>query len=265
MKKTGNSFLLFMLLLCAAYPTFAQSVTLKAPQDSIDVVATRHRADITVSSFQNIVGAQFNLQWDSTLFSLDSVGNFGLKMSKENFGLQAKATGLLSFQWYDEALKGVSLANGATMFSLYFTIKGVAGDSSPIKFVDTPTNVREVADITFKAIPASYQDGFLKVMGSGTTANREINPAQLRVINAYPNPFPEEVSITWYANQADQFLITVTDARGREVFRQQQNVTPGEQQLRLGRNSFSTPGTYLLRLQSSRYISTQPLIYAPSR
>ena len=70
----------------------AQSVSFWAPKDSILASVDVYRADIQVSNFKFIVGTQFNVAWDSTLLSLDSVGNFGLPLKlDDHFGLVSKS------------------------------------------------------------------------------------------------------------------------------------------------------------------------------
>jgi hypothetical protein len=88
-------------------------------------------------NFKFIVGTQFNVAWDSTLLVLDSVGNFGLPLKlDDHFGLVSKSKGVLSFQWFDESLKGITLPDKKSIFSLYFKVKGLRGLKSPITFVD---------------------------------------------------------------------------------------------------------------------------------
>ena len=143
--------LLFILVFGSSFISMnkmkAQSVSFWAPKDSIMSNVDVYRADIQVSNFKFIVGTQFNVAWDSTLLILDSVGNFGLPLKlDDHFGLVSKSKGVLSFQWFDESLKGVTLPDKKAIFSLYFKVKGLRGLKSPITFVDTPTNIRETID-----------------------------------------------------------------------------------------------------------------------
>ena len=62
----------------------AQNVSYWAPKDSIMSNVDVYKADIQVSNFKFIVGTQFNVAWDSSLLILDSVGNFGLPLNRDN-------------------------------------------------------------------------------------------------------------------------------------------------------------------------------------
>ena len=151
----------------------AQNVSYWAPKDSIMSNVDVFKADIQVSNFKFIVGTQFNVAWDSSLLILDSVGNFGLPLKlDDHFGLVSKSKGILSFQWFDESLKGVTLPDKKSIFSLYFKVKGLRGLKSPITFIDTPTNIRETADSSYKAITAFYVDGFV-VLKMGATSSAQ--------------------------------------------------------------------------------------------
>jgi hypothetical protein len=244
----------------------AQSVTFWAPKDSIMPNDNLYRADILVSNFKFIVGTQFNVFWDSTLLVLDSVGNFGLPLKlDDHFGLVAKSKGILSFQWFDESLKGVTLADKKSIFSLYFKVKGLRGLKSPLTFVDTPTNIRETADSSYKAVTAFYVDGFVVLKGGATTAAPGINPDQLRIERAYPNPVSTgDISVNWYSTKPGNVVYTLTDFSGRVINVGQDEIGSGEQFLRLPVSVFPAGGIYNLQIKQGGFQSNKQIIYMPS-
>ncbi|MEY4260970.1 MAG: hypothetical protein RL656_1943, partial [Bacteroidota bacterium] len=107
MSKLLSVYVGFLLTFIFLNHLVAQNVSYWAPKDSIMSNVDVYKADIQVSNFKFIVGTQFNVAWDSTLLELDSVGNFGLPLKlDDHFGLVSKSKGILSFQWFDESLKG---------------------------------------------------------------------------------------------------------------------------------------------------------------
>lgn len=262
--------LLFILVFGSSFISMnkmkAQSVSFWAPKDSIMSNVDVYRADIQVSNFKFIVGTQFNVAWDSTLLILDSVGNFGLPLKlDDHFGLVSKSKGVLSFQWFDESLKGVTLPDKKAIFSLYFKVKGLRGLKSPITFVDTPTNIRETADSSYKAVTAFYVDGFVVLKMGATSSAPGIDPDQLRIENVYPNPVSTgEVSIHWFSSMPGNVDYTLTDVKGSVIKRWQQKVGSGVQFLRLPVSDFPARGYYNFQIKQGNFQSNQQIIYMPA-
>jgi hypothetical protein len=98
---------------------------------------------VTVRSFNAVETLQGTLEWDSTLLRFLGVTNVSLRgLSGSNFGLITNAQGQIervSFSWDDPDLKGVTLTNGASLFSAVFTVIGRPGNQIPIRWSDLPT------------------------------------------------------------------------------------------------------------------------------
>jgi len=104
------------------------------------------KASILVSGFQKVTSAQFTLQWDPAVLRYVGTGDYGLgNLGAGSFGTQAASQGTLAFSWYDMAAKGVTLADGTTIFTVSFQVVGGAATVSRLALVDTPT-VREVTE-----------------------------------------------------------------------------------------------------------------------
>lgn len=102
---------------------------------------------ITADNFNAIVSMQYTLKWDPKVLKLKGVKGFGLPhLSNENFGKQVTDKGLLTYSWYDPNVKGVSKANGDTLYELCFEAIGASGSKSPVQIVNEPT-VIEIANV----------------------------------------------------------------------------------------------------------------------
>lgn len=96
--------------------------------------------DIKASQFTNLLSTQYTLSWDPAILQYKGIQNIGLPhVSQQNFGGNRLKEGLLPFVWIDNALKGVTLSNNSTVYTLCFDAIGEAGQSSAIKFVEKPT------------------------------------------------------------------------------------------------------------------------------
>lgn len=264
MRRTLSIFVVLINLLITKVN--AQSVSFWAPKDTIMSNVDVYRADIQVSNFKFIVGTQFNVAWDSTLLSLDSVGNFGLPLKlDDHFGLVSKSRGVLSFQWFDESLKGITLPDKKAIFSLYFKVKGLRGLKSPITFVDTPTNIRETADSSYKAVTAFYVDGFVVLKMGATSSAPGINPNQLRIEKVYPNPVSTgEVSVNWFSSIPGTVEYILTDVKGSIIKKWLNRISTGTQFLQIPVSDFPAKGYYNLQIKQGIFQSNQQIIYMPA-
>jgi hypothetical protein len=96
--------------------------------------------DVKATQFTNLLSMQYTLSWDPAILKYKGIQNIGLPhMTQQNFGGNRLSEGLLPFVWIDNALKGVTLSNNSTIYTLCFDVIGQAGQSSEIKFVERPT------------------------------------------------------------------------------------------------------------------------------
>ncbi|MEM6320069.1 MAG: cohesin domain-containing protein [Bacteroidota bacterium] len=100
---------------------------------------------VTVNDFDLIASLQFSLQWDPSVLQFTEVRGFNLvDLTAGNFNTTQAASGRMALAWFDNTAQGVTLADGATIFEMCFTVLGANGTSSSIVFTDTPTS-REAA------------------------------------------------------------------------------------------------------------------------
>ena len=100
----------------------------------------------TVNKFDKIVSMQFTIKWDPAVLSLDSIGGMSLSgLSQSNFGLNKADQGIVSVSWIDFSAQGKSLADGSTLFKLYFEAIGTSGSISDVDITSNPIKI-EITD-----------------------------------------------------------------------------------------------------------------------
>ncbi len=115
--------------------------------------------DVTAENFTKIVSAQFSIKFNPAVIKFSSVTGFGLPdLSASNFGTANANNGTLTFSWFDQSTKGVTVANGTVIFQLCFTGVGTGGQSSNISFDGTPTAI-EVTDASNKSVTPTFVTG----------------------------------------------------------------------------------------------------------
>jgi PKD repeat protein len=122
---------------------------------------------VKVTGFQNIIGAQWDVQFDPSIVTYSSVQNFGLPgmTAPGNFGITNIASGSFTFSWGDPTLMGVSLADSAVVFSVTFNIVGANAAVSNLSFANTI----EIIDNSFATVPFTTNNGSITVQNAPPT------------------------------------------------------------------------------------------------
>ena len=130
---------------------------------------------ISVSNFEDIVGAQFQLRWDTMAFDYLGVQGFGIsQITEANFGTtQTDSQGRLTFSWVDNALEGQTLAPNSTLFELCLQAKGPE-DTLSLQ-IDTSLVAVEFVGKTLGLLPFTIKDGVILVSQQVWPGDTDIN------------------------------------------------------------------------------------------
>ena len=175
---------LLLTLVCFSFGLYglkSQDLTFIVPV--IETCETSVCVPITVENFNGIWAFSYTMEWDETILRFDSLGGFNLpNMSNSSFGTgSAVSSGFYTAAWTIAAPPGVVRADGDTIYNVYFTILGNTGDSSIVKFNNTPTDII-AGDPTL--IPVDTISGVVKI---GDWVSPDLECPDNVVINT-PNP-----------------------------------------------------------------------------
>jgi len=261
MKISGRTFLVIWLLLSSIKLTYAQHPVISAPELEA-VQGSTISTPIQVASFEDILGLQFTLVWDTDLLEFESVDQFAIEgMSEQaNFGKRLCASGKLTFSWHDPALQGVSLDDGAVLFQLHFRVigeEGGAGLRSELSFTGEPTAL-ETTFADYRTINTDYQNGGVTIR---QTTSTKILPNRFSFKPGGPNPFRTSTSIRFEAPEAVELRMRLVDDRGRAVAEWEEYLNAGVQELNLPAFRFPGQGTYFLYVLADEFYGVQKLIH----
>lgn len=107
---------------------------------------------VTVANFDQIVGAQFTITYDPSLLEFENVQNLGLPGLTPGANFNGSMPGILSFQWLDLSLNGVTLPNGSVLFEMCYTVLANDGSCANFDFSDMPVAI-EFIDVNGQVIP----------------------------------------------------------------------------------------------------------------
>jgi hypothetical protein len=127
--------------------------------------------EVSVSGFSRVTSAQFSLGWDPRVLRYAGTGSYGLGgLSVSCFGTTLIEQGKLAFAWYDAEAAGVTLADGAVLFSVSFEVIGKAGGVSAVTLTDSPTPEEVSVDLGLGSLMA--KGGSVAVVGPGVVVKQ---------------------------------------------------------------------------------------------
>lgn len=215
--------------------------------------------DILVRNFDQIVGMQFTMEWDSTVLSYLGVSGFRLNdFNSSNFGTSFISSGKLAMAWFDENLNGVTLDDSTSVFSLKFEVIGMDGDATPIDFTGSIAAI-EIGDIN-GVLEAELIPGAVLV-GTASTNTSTNTQRDFSLSQNFPNPFWDATFFPFHIEQSATINWTIFNTQGEVIYEEQRFFREGQHTIQLQQSLFPTPGVYFFQLQSPKFLATKSLIF----
>jgi gliding motility-associated-like protein len=129
--------------------------------------------DISVEGFNDIVSAQYSMNWDASVLTFASVQNYNLTdLNAAAFGTSGTAAGNLTLSWIHQATTGVTVPDGTVIYQVCFDVNGTDGETVGVSISGSPTSI-EVTDNTSSVITPIIDNGQVTVQGDngGGTGN----------------------------------------------------------------------------------------------
>ena len=133
--------------------------------------------NLFVENWEDIVGLQFNVNWDQTVLQFDTVDNDfpGLNLSPGDFNFNTTSDGMLSFFAGGPGSNWPQIPNGGTFFTLYFTVLNPAA-TTDIGFF----GFIEAINSSINTVPVVTVNGFFQ-QGNDTSPPDVTCPADITV------------------------------------------------------------------------------------
>ena len=212
--------------------------TLSANEVVVNCIGEVSQIDITSENFIDMTTLSFTFMWDPAVVNFSSVGNFNLQFLDNNdFNLDDTLSGKLYLSWFDDDVTGENLADGETIFSIFFETVGSTGTTTDLMFQDGPTDLVAAHGFPPTEYPVVTVDGSVSIetytgmlSGNATICEGESTDLSINIsggdapytivyndgntditLTDYQNNDPISVSPT--ANTTYS-LVSVTDANG---------------------------------------------------
>lgn len=90
--------------------------------------------------FNRILSMQYTLKWDTKQLAFKGVNALNLpNIDANNFGLNKTDEGIMTFAWYDQQLRGITLPDGESLYEVCFEAKASTGTTAYLQFISDPT------------------------------------------------------------------------------------------------------------------------------
>ncbi len=133
-----------------------------------EVVAAKDETvcvEVKTKDFEQILSMQYSMNWNPNLLKFKEVRSYGLEgMSIQSFGAHLAQKGILTFSWYDPALRGFSKPDGTRLYEVCFEAVGAPGSKSKFEFSGKPTAV-EIANSSSVFLELKTKSGEVKIEG----------------------------------------------------------------------------------------------------
>jgi len=224
--------------------------TVGSPQDRIGL-------PVTVVDFVDVAGFQLYLTYDSNLLQADSVQEVSISDVTDNVDI----AGEINLNWLANAGSSVTLADDATLFVLYFTVKDGAEGITSIEFTDEwPLYLNEIYDVNMAIMALDLFNGSIDILKSGVDDPSGQMPSAFELKQNYPNPFNPSTTVAYSVDEATDLTFEVFDITGRRVDRLLLGRKPAGTYSFVYEADHLSSGVYMYRLSGGNYSQTRRMI-----
>jgi hypothetical protein len=136
---------------------------------------------VTVSQFQQVATFQFSLHWDPAVITFISLEQYGVPgLASGNFNTGQSSSGSITVSWDDPDGANKTLADGATLFALRFSLTASAGATSRVWIDGTPSLI-EATDADVNPIPVATVEGWVRVLRVYSLQTEVVGAGQIQL------------------------------------------------------------------------------------
>lgn len=249
-------FATLLLLLFTVFNVSASEDTVYIEmQDLIIENGEEFTIDVKISGFENVVGAQFTVNYDKNVLNYLDVDNFAIASINENnnFGIPQPENGTISFLWYDFLAQGVTIDDESTLFRMRFIGVGSMGDCSHIDLDTSSTilNVIEFSNTAGEIMPVVVTKGNVCI---GTVNNIDLDINDFTIGNFNPSVVGDQSTLTIESPVNQRINYTMLDLTGKVVSSGMTDLVSGTNNIVFDRSKLpNKAGTYFVEFKIGNY------------
>lgn len=186
-------------------------------------------------NFENIIGGQFTLEFDSDALDFQSVQSNFEDMKESNFGLSKVEEGIILSSW--NSTHGKNIDDKAPIYNITFTAKrnGILSNFLSVNSAQLVAEAyaEENGGFDFLDLTLSFEESKLN-----------------NTLTIHPNPFIEKTTLNFPLENEGMVSLEVYDVNGRLVLSQQEYLARGNHQINISKKDLISTGLYFFQLKS---------------
>lgn len=222
--------------------------------NGVSAVNTREvKIPVRVKNFQNILGMQYTLKYNSKLLMLKGIENNSLNV---DFGVTNINQGKVTFLWNDIKGDAKTLSDGSVLMDLVFETKGII-ENEDFSITSDITSV-EAYDAAYNKV------GIVKGAGKISAKPQAVEIVSTEKWSVIPNPTPDGlVKVSTTLKAAKPVIFQLTDVTGNVIFQQKEEAIAGNSSrtLNLQAHTKLANGTYFLQVKGIENQSIKQIIF----
>lgn len=165
----------YPIIAVAAFLLFASFIFLPTQKNNLNntltltastktaVVGDEVCVDVTTRDFNQILSMQYTMKWNAKALKFKKMDGFGLPgMTTQNFGKNNVDKGIISYSWYDQNLRSVSVPDGTSIYQACFDVIGKSGEKAYLQFTGMPVSV-EISNVDGGLLELNGVTGVVKI------------------------------------------------------------------------------------------------------
>lgn len=206
------------------------------------------------NAFEDMVSYQFGVQFPTSQLEFMEF----TPASEQPFqtvvaGDSDAANGKLRLSWFSLDGNGHTAADNTTLFALKFRALNDIDDWNSLLRIDPNGMLPEAYNSTEEAFEPELQ------FGGTVTSTFDPTAKAFRLDQNVPNPFGGVTTIGFYLPEAGDAELSIHDAYGQLIWKQQKQYSAGEQRYRLDQLALPA-GVYYYTLRSGDYTATRSMV-----
>lgn len=209
-----------------------------------------YRVPVRAANFDQIVGFQFTLEFDSETLRLNNILSASLpNLSSEHFGTQRINEGFLTSSWLSP--EGLDMNDNEVLFELEFEAlqNGVLSQSLQLSSAITRAE-------------AYWPNG--EELDLRLDFENKLEPmltaSNFTLLQNHPNPFALQTIIGFELSEASPVILSIYDLSGRMLLRREDEYTAGKHEVSIDRSQLGGPGMYFYQIETPFGLKTRRMV-----
>jgi hypothetical protein len=219
-----------------------------------------------VVNFDTVISVQFVIQWDPAVLKFVGLSQPTNPLSIVDsicFNFNEAQEGIIRFRWYSPGAPR-TLADSVDIFHIQMRAIGGNGTATPVAITELPPQtVFEVARMPgpqfYNLSTALITSGAVSI---GTVSSTEATGAAAQIrIEATPNPFTEQINLTFDLPSGGETQCTITDVNGKICYQEKKYLEQGRTGTVIANGVFPARGLYFVHIANGAFHAVQPIVY----